>query len=161
MTRKGIYPGSFDPITNGHIDIINRAKLIFDEIHIAIFNNPDKNQFFTYEERVSLIKTQFKDDPQIVVGYFKGLMVNYAEENNIFTIIRGLRAVSDFDYEFQMSLTNRKMNKKIDTICLMTDINYSYLSSSLVRQLAQFKGDISQFVPSFVEESIRRKMINE
>jgi len=157
--KKAIYPGSFDPITNGHIDITKRALEIFDEIHIAIFNNPSKNPLFNEEEKIDLIQSIFENTPQIKVVSFRGLLSDYATQHNIYTIIRGLRAVSDFDYEFQFALTNRKLNSRLETIFLMTDANYSYLSSSLVKQLVKFSADISPFVPNQVEEALKRKII--
>jgi len=156
MTKRAIYPGSFDPITNGHIDIVKRASKIFDEVIIAIFDNPKKNAVFSFEERKALIETCFADSDKIKVDIFHGLLVDYAKEKNILTIIRGLRAVSDFDYELQMSLTNRKLESNVDTIFFMTDEKYSYLSSSLVKQLVQFKGDVAAFVPKHVQAALRR-----
>jgi pantetheine-phosphate adenylyltransferase len=156
--KKAIYPGSFDPITNGHIDIIKRALPLFDEVHIAVIQNPTKSTpFFSIQERIQLIKELFHDNPAIMIEGFEGLLADYARQKNIFTIIRGLRAVSDFDFEFQMALTNRKLEAKIDTIFLMTDEKYSYLSSSLVRQLAQLNGPIGQFVPEIIEKALKGK----
>jgi pantetheine-phosphate adenylyltransferase len=119
--KKAIYPGSFDPITNGHVDIVNRACSLFDEIIIAVFNNPEKQPLFNFKERVVLINKVFQDNPQVNVQSFSGLLVDYAMSQSVFTIIRGLRAVSDFEYEFQMSLINRKLNEKLETVFLMTD----------------------------------------
>lgn len=156
--KKAIYPGSFDPITNGHIDIIKRALPLFDEIHIAVIQNPIKTTpFFSIQERIQLITELFKDNPAIKIEGFEGLLADFAREKNVFTIIRGLRAVSDFDFEFQMALTNRNLEAKIDTIFLMTDEKYSYLSSSLVRQLAKLNGPIGQFVPEIIEKALKGK----
>ena len=155
--RRAIYAGSFDPITNGHCDIINRAKQLFDEVTVLVVQNPAKQSFLTREERVALISEIYKDDAQIAVDHHVGLLAHYAKDRQINTLIRGLRAVSDFDYEFQMALTNKDLHSQIDTVFLMTDKAHSYLSSSMVRQLAQFNGDVSQMVPSNVQAMLRKK----
>jgi pantetheine-phosphate adenylyltransferase len=155
--KKAVYPGSFDPITYGHLDIIKRALAIFDEVTVAVFNNPDKEQFFSFSERKSLIQLSL-NHANVKVDTFDGLLVDYAKAHRIQTVIRGLRAVSDFDYEFQLALTNRQLGHTIDTLFFMTDQNYSYLSSSLVRQVCRFGGDVSAFVPPAVEKEIRRKI---
>ena len=155
--KKAIYPGSFDPITNGHVDIVNRACLLFDEIIIAVFNNPEKQPLFNFKERVVLINKVFQDNPQVTVQLFSGLLVDYAMSQSVFTIIRGLRAVSDFEYEFQMSLINRKLNEKLETVFLMTDEKFFYLSSSIVRQLSLFNTSVAAFVPSVVNDALRCK----
>ena len=159
--KKAIYPGSFDPITYGHIDIVRRARKVFDEVHIAVAVNPEKTPFFAYSERVELIRKLFKEDPGIYVQDFSGLIIKHAEDLGIFTIIRGLRAVSDFDYEFQFALTNQKLNDKMETVFLMTDAQHSFLSSRVVRQLSRFGADISQMVPSVVEKAIKEKNKHE
>lgn len=157
MTKKALYPGSFDPITNGHIDIITRASKIFDEVTIAIFDNPSKSPLFSFEERKAQIHKVCEGNSNIHVDSFNGLLVDYAEKNNFQTIIRGLRALSDFDYEFQMALTNRRLGNKVDTIFFMTDERYSYLSSSLVKQVCRYSGDISAFVPTYIEQELKKK----
>ncbi|MBE32926.1 pantetheine-phosphate adenylyltransferase [bacterium] len=157
MSKKALYPGSFDPITYGHLDIIKRASEIFDELTIAIVDNPDKSPLFSIEERKELIMNVIKAD-NVRIDSFKGLLVQYATDNAFQTIIRGLRAVSDFDYEFQMSLTNRRLGKNIDTIFFMTDEKYSYLSSSIVKQVCRYGGDISSFVPEEVSLSLKEKL---
>ena len=157
MIKQALYPGSFDPITNGHIDIIKRAKNIVEKIHVAVFDNPFKKPFFNSEERVNLIKQVFLDDPSIIVTSFNGLLADYCKSSKINTIIRGLRAVSDFDYEFQLAHTNQKLNSTVDTIFLMTDPKYSYLSSSVVRQLSHFKSNVSAFVPNKVQYALEEK----
>ncbi|MAQ64947.1 MAG: pantetheine-phosphate adenylyltransferase [Actinobacteria bacterium] len=157
MSKKALYPGSFDPITYGHLDIIKRASEIFDELTIAIVDNPDKSPLFSIEERKELIMNVIKAD-NVRIDSFKGLLVQYATDNAFQTIIRGLRAVSDFDYEFQMSLTNRQLGKNIDTIFFMTDEKYSYLSSSIVKQVCRYGGDISSFVPEEVSLSLKEKL---
>tara|TARA_Y100001970_G_scaffold290551_2_gene424675 strand:- start:2012 stop:2488 length:477 start_codon:yes stop_codon:yes gene_type:complete len=157
MSKKALYPGSFDPITYGHLDIIKRASEIFDELTIAIVDNPDKSPLFSIEERKELIVNVIKAD-NVRIDSFKGLLVQYATDNAFQTIIRGLRAVSDFDYEFQMSLTNRRLGENIDTIFFMTDEKYSYLSSSIVKQVCRYGGDISSFVPEEVSLSLKEKL---
>ena len=157
MSKKALYPGSFDPITYGHLDIIKRASEIFDELTIAIVDNPDKSPLFSIEERKELIMNVIEAD-NVRIDSFKGLLVQYAEDNAFQTIIRGLRAVSDFDYEFQMSLTNRRLGENIDTIFFMTDEKYSYLSSSIVKQVCRYGGDISSFVPEEVSLSLKEKL---
>jgi pantetheine-phosphate adenylyltransferase len=157
IEKVGIYPGSFDPITNGHIDIINRALDVFDKIYVAVFNNSEKNYLFTPDERVGLIETSFKDNDRIIVEQFDGLAVNFAEQKNTFTMIRGLRAISDFDYEIQLAHTNRQLNSKMDTVFFMTDSKYSYISSSLVKQIALFEGNTDAFVPIHVLKLLKEK----
>eukprot|EP01047_Picozoa_sp_COSAG01_P000112 COSAG01_NODE_1_length_100484_cov_170.446142_112_plen_164_part_00 len=158
--KRAIYPGSFDPITQGHMDIIKRAKKQFDHIVIALFKNLDKEPLFTIEERKHMIQQSFKDDAQISVQAFDGLLADVAKRENNFTIIRGLRAVSDFEYEFQMALTNRSLDERIDTVFFMTDLKYAFLSSSTVRQIIKFGGDISAFVPSSVLKQLEEKKSN-
>ena len=160
MTKTAIYAGSFDPITNGHLDIINRGLDVFDKIHVGVLENTEKDSFFTISERVDMIANSIHSD-RIEVEGFSGLLVDFAKQKNVSTVIRGLRAVSDFEYEFQMSLTNRALNQNIDTVFFMTDQKYSYLSSSLIKQLAKFNGDISEFVPSSVTVKLKEKFSNE
>ncbi|RAP32857.1 pantetheine-phosphate adenylyltransferase [Candidatus Marinamargulisbacteria bacterium SCGC AG-410-N11] len=161
MKKRAIYPGSFDPVTNGHIDIVTRASNIFDEICIGVTQNQDKTSLFTIEERIALLQTCFESNSKIIIESFNGLLVDFAQSKKINTIIRGLRAVSDFDFEFQMSLTNRKLYNQLDTVFLMTDAKYSYLSSSLVKKLAFYKGDVSIFVPECVEDALKKGHHNE
>ncbi|RAP32953.1 pantetheine-phosphate adenylyltransferase [Candidatus Marinamargulisbacteria bacterium SCGC AG-439-L15] len=155
--RQAIYAGSFDPITNGHIDVIKRAQRVFTQLYIAVIQNPEKDSFFSIEERLNLIKDIFKDHDTIVVEGFDGLLVEYAKARNVTTLIRGLRAVSDFEYEFQMSHTNRALYPDMDTVFFMTDTKHAYLSSSLIKQLAQFNGDISAMVPENVKRALEAK----
>ena len=157
MTRA-IYPGSFDPITSGHLDILERADKLFDEITIAVIENPDKQTLFTAEERVSLIKKCCKHLKHVKFVSFHGLLVDYAKEKKATVLIRGLRAVSDFDYEFQMALTNRKMSPNLETVFLMTDHKYSYLSSSFVRHIAKLGGKIKGLVPAVIEKALKEKV---
>jgi pantetheine-phosphate adenylyltransferase len=155
---KAIYAGSFDPITNGHIDIVKRAQKLFDEVTIGVIQNPDKKSLFTVDERIKLIQEVLPSD--ISVEGFEGLLVEYARNKNVYTIIRGLRAVSDFDFEFQMALTNRNLDPKIDTVFLMTDVKYSYLSSSIVKQLAGLNANVSDLVQAPVEKALKEKLSN-
>tara|TARA_A100001015_G_C14882647_1_gene669074 strand:+ start:627 stop:1106 length:480 start_codon:yes stop_codon:yes gene_type:complete len=156
MSLKAIYAGSFDPITNGHIDIIDRALHIFDTVYVSVIDNLDKQPLFTINERIDFISNSVASE-KIKVEGFQGLLVNYAREKKIFKLIRGLRAVSDFDYEFQMSLTNRAQEPRIDTVFLMTDQKYSYLSSSIVRQLAKLNGNIDDYVSDYVRNKLKEK----
>ena len=156
MKKEAIYAGSFDPITFGHIDIIKRALNVFDTVYVSVIENVDKQSLFSMKERIDIIQNSLDIDGVVVEG-FQGLLVDFARKKEIFTLIRGLRAVSDFEYEFQMSLTNRHQDHRIDTVFLMTDQRYSYLSSSIVRQLAKLGGDISDFVPNYVETKLKEK----
>lgn len=153
---QAIYPGTFDPITNGHIDIINRAKSIFGSVKVLVLENPRKKTMFTTDERVRLIKESL-DSEGIIVETYEGLLVNYLESEGNNVVIRGLRAVSDFEYEFQMALTNRKLSRNFEVLFLMTDMKYTYLSSSIVKEIAALKGDISCMVPECVEKALRDK----
>jgi len=155
--RTAVYPGSFDPVTNGHVDIIRRAKILFDEVIIAVLVKPSKKTFFRSAERIELIKGSLKETglEKVRVVSFSGLLVNHMKETGSKIIIRGLRAVSDFDYEFQMALMNRKLSSRIETVFLMTDAKFSYLSSSIVREIAGMGGDISALVPGCVARKMR------
>lgn len=155
--KIAIYPGSFDPVTNGHVDIIKRAAKLFTKVVVAVIGNPEKKSRFTLEQRVAMIKESLPHMSHVVVESFDGLLVEYAKKKKAHTIIRGLRAVSDFDYEFQMALTNRKMAPDIETLFFMTDYKYSYLSSSFVKQIAHFGGDVSELVPAAVAKRLREK----
>jgi len=154
---KVIYPGTFDPVTNGHIDIVYRAVELFDEVIVTVARNPSKTILFSVDERVKMLKESFKDLKKVVVDSFDGLVVDHARNLNAIGIIRGLRAISDFEYEFQMALMNRKLAGEITTILLMPHAKYTYLNSTIVRNLAQFHGDISEFVPPHVFERLKKK----
>ena len=154
-----VYPGSFDPITLGHINIIERAAKIFPKVTISVIENPSKKTTFSIQERIEMIKEIFKNRPNIDTEYFQGLLMDYAEEKGVDTIIRGLRAFSEFDFEFQMALTNRELNPKIDTVFLMTDVKRAYVSSSIVKEVALLNGDVSSFVPKLVETALQKKFI--
>jgi pantetheine-phosphate adenylyltransferase len=155
--KKAVYPGSFDPITRGHIDIANRALKVFDELTILISQNPEKKTFFTAEERKKLVEEIFSDEPRIMVDIATGLTVDEAEKHGASHIVRGLRALTDFEYEFQMTQTNRQMNKKIDTVFFMTSNQFSYLSSKTVKEISFLNGEIGQFVPENVENALKNK----
>ena len=146
--KRAIYPGSFDPITFGHLDIIRRSAKIVDELVIGVLVNSSKNSLFSLEERVSMIREVTRDIPNVRVESFGGLLIDYMKEIDATIIVRGLRAVTDFEYELQIAQTNHVQNPDIDTIFLTTSLNYSYLSSSIVREFASYGGDISKFVPS-------------
>ena len=157
MKRIAVCPGSFDPITNGHLDIIRRGSRLFDELHVVVMNNSAKKTLFTPEERVELIKEVVKDLPTVQVHMSNQLTVDYAKSVNAIAIVRGLRAVSDFEYEFQITSMNRNLDNELETIFMMTNNNYSFLSSSIVKEVAKYNGDISKFVPSSVEQAIKSK----
>ena len=155
---KGIYPGTFDPVTYGHIDLIKRALGIFDEVVVAVArNSSEKKPFFSLREILSLLKKATQGIPRITVDSFDGLVVNYARKKGADAMIRGIRMLSDFEYEFQMALTNRKLAGDIETIFLMPHESYAYLSSRLIKEVAALKGDISAFAPDFVVEAVQRK----
>jgi pantetheine-phosphate adenylyltransferase len=157
--RIAVYPGSFDPITNGHLDILKRSKSLFDKIIIAVNDNPLKEFLFTAKERVDLIRKVLKGCPEeIEVESFKGLLVHYAEKKGAGFIIRGLRALSDFEREFQMDLMNRKLNSKIETVYLMTNQRYSYLSSSIIKEIIKLGGGTRDLIPDLVREKLLEKL---
>jgi pantetheine-phosphate adenylyltransferase len=158
MKKIAIYPGSFDPITNGHVDIIERSLKIFDKIIIGVLENPEKEHFFSIEERVNIIKEIFKNREEIEVEPFRGLLVDFVKRKNAKVVIRGLRAISDFEYEFQMALMNRKLNPEIETFFMMPSIEYSFLSSRLVKEVFSLGGCIKNLVPPVVEEQLRKKL---
>lgn len=156
--KAAIYPGSFDPVTYGHLDVIKRASQIFDELTVSVLNNKMKTPLFSVEERVNILQEAVKDIPNVKVESFSGLLVDYAKSRNIHVVIRGLRAITDFEYELQNAQTNAKLsNGALDTIFLTTSLEYAYLSSSSVKEIAYFNGDISMCVPDFVAELVYRK----
>ena len=156
MTRA-IYPGSFDPITNGHLDVITRATKLFDEVIVAVAHNDQKQGLFSVAERVALLGATAGGMPRVRVSHFEGLLVRFAAEQQAGAVIRGLRAVSDFEFEFQMALMNRKLEHSIETIFLMPKEEYTYLSSRLVKEIARLGGDIGNFVPAEVAAALREK----
>ena len=157
MEKIAIYPGSFDPITNGHIDIAQRGLRLFDKIIVAILNNPVKDFLFTVEERIEMLESSFKEYPNIEVESFDGLLVNYAARKKSIAILRGMRAVSDFEYEFQLALMNRKLNREVQTVFLMTSLRWIFTSSSIIKEAARFGGDIKGMVPPIVNEKLKAK----
>ena len=156
--KAAIYPGSFDPVTYGHLDVIRRAADIFDELTVSVLNNKLKTPLFSVEERVNILQKAVRDIPNVKVESFSGLLVDYARSRDIHVVIRGLRAITDFEYELQNAQTNAKLSDgALDTIFLTTSLEYAYLSSSSVKEIASFNGDISMCVPDFVAELVYRK----
>lgn len=159
--RIGIYPGTFDPITNGHFDIIKRARLLFDKVIVAVTTNPAKSPLFTINERIDMIQSSIKQMNNVEVESFDDLLVNYALRKNAVAIIRGLRATSDFEYEFQMALVNRKLSNKLITVFLMPNEKYTYLNSTIVKEVASFQSDVSCFVPEAANQKLIEKFKNK
>jgi pantetheine-phosphate adenylyltransferase len=157
LASIAVCPGSFDPITYGHLDIIKRGAKVFDEVYVVVLNNSSKQPLFSVEERIHLIKEVTKDIPNVKVDEFHGLLVDYAKSVNANAIIRGLRAVSDFEYEMQITSMNRVLNEDIETFFIMTNNQYSFLSSSIVKEVAHYDGKISELVPSIVERALHEK----
>jgi pantetheine-phosphate adenylyltransferase len=155
--KVAVYPGSFDPVTNGHIDIVMRGRKLFDKIIVAILLNVNKEALFTVDERMEMLRESMKDIPGIVFDTFDGLLVDYADRCGAHAILRGMRAVSDFDYEFQMALMNRKLNRDVQTVFLMTSLRWIFTSSSIIKEAARFGGDVSDMVPPLVNRKIKSK----
>ena len=156
--KTAVYPGTFDPVTNGHIDIIERALKIFDKLHIVVADNPQKESTFTKKERVEMLKKALKkNNGRIEVEHYDGLLLNYVKSKKSKVIVRGLRAISDFEFEFSRALLNRELEKDIDTIFIMTKDDYAFLSSSIVKEIAMFNGPVKGFVPEVVEKKLREK----
>ena len=155
--RRAVYPGSFDPVTNGHIDIIKRAANQFDEIIVAVLRNSSKTPLFSAEERVNILNEVLKDMPSVSVRAFEGLTVNFVKECGACAMIRGLRATTDFEYEMQIAHTNHELDDTIDTVFFITNLEYAYLSSSTVKEIAMYGGDICKFVPEFVKNALLAK----
>lgn len=156
--KIGVYPGSFDPITNGHLDIIERASKLFDKLIVGVGINNNKTSLFSVEKRLEFIEDSCKGIPNIEVDSFSGLLIEFMREKNANTIVKGLRAVSDFEYEFQMALMNRKLNPQIETIFMMTNNKYSYLSSSLIKEVAKYGGCVRGLIPEIVEKELYKKL---
>jgi pantetheine-phosphate adenylyltransferase len=157
MKKIAVYPGSFDPITYGHLDIIKRGLTIFDEIIVAVAKNSQKNALFTTEERVELIQDVVKGEGRVTVDTFSGLLIDYVASRGAHVIIRGLRAISDFEYEFQIAQMNSSIGRQIETLFMMTSLQYGYLSSSIVKEVCSLNGDIDKFVPLEVKTALRQK----
>lgn len=155
--RIAVYPGSFDPITNGHLDVIHRAASMFDRVIVAVAHNPDKTGLFTVEERVTLARAAVRRLRTVSVDHFAGLLVRYARRKQASVVVRGLRAVSDFEFEFQLALMNRKLDPRIETIFLMPKDEYTFISSRLVREIAALGGNVSKFVPRDVQQALTTK----
>lgn len=158
MCQKAIYPGTFDPVTYGHIDLIKRAQEIFPDLIVAVAHNPHKKPLFSVKERVALLKRATEGFEGVEVCDFDGLVVDYARKHKIRVLIRGLRMISDFEYEFQMALTNRKLSPDIETIFLMPQESYSYLSAKLLKEAVSLGADLSCFVPDFVDKALKNKL---
>ena len=158
MCQKAIYPGSFDPLTYGHIDIIRRARKIFDTVVVAVAHNSRKKPLFSLEERVQMLKEVTSGIDGVIIDDFDGLVVDYARKNNIGVIIRGIRMLSDFEYEFQMALTNRKLSQDVETIFLMPSEQYSYFSSRLIKETAELGAELSAFVPPEIQSRLKEKL---
>ena len=158
MPTLAVYPGSFDPLTNGHVDIITRGARIFDRIIVAIAKNEAKAPLFSMQERIDIVRAVFADLKSVEVDTFEGLLVDYAERRHANAIVRGLRAVSDFEYEFQMALMNRRLNGKIETVFMMPAEQYSYISSRLIKEVFSLGGLVHGLVPDIVEERLRQKV---
>jgi pantetheine-phosphate adenylyltransferase len=157
MPRLAIYPGSFDPLTNGHLAILQRGLKVFDGLVVAVANNPAKTPLFSVEERMALIREAAGDDPRVEIDTFDGLLVEYAKKRRVHTVLRGLRAVSDFEYEFQLANMNRKLDPEFESVFVMTGEDYFFVSSRFVREVAQFGGDVSALVPPHVATLLRKK----
>jgi pantetheine-phosphate adenylyltransferase len=158
MIRRAIYPGSFDPITNGHLDVIERARKLFDEVIVAVAHNDQKQPLFTLEERLQLLQATIGRLKNVEIAPLDGLLVDFAKARKATAVIRGLRAVSDFEFEFQMALMNRKLEATVETIFLMPKEEYTYLSSRIVKEIARLGGDVAKFVPARVAKALTRKL---
>lgn len=161
IERIAVYPGSFDPVTLGHMDIIHRAAKQYDRLIVAVLNNLSKKPLFSVEERAELLRQATKDMPNVEVDVFRDLLVNYVEQKKAQVVVRGVRSVTDFEYELQIATTNRKLNENVETIFMMTNPLYSYLSSSVVKEIAQFDGDVSELVTPEVQTALKAKLHGE
>jgi pantetheine-phosphate adenylyltransferase len=157
MKLRAVYPGTFDPVTNGHLDLIERSAALFDELIVAILKNTEKQPYFTLEERVEMLETVVSQHPNVSVTTFDGLLVDFVERRQAAVIVRGIRAVSDYEYELQMALMNRRLSSKVETVFMMPAETYSYLSSHLVREISQLGGSVRGLVPPIVEKRLKSK----
>ncbi|RYL95431.1 pantetheine-phosphate adenylyltransferase [Sporolactobacillus sp. THM7-4] len=155
--RVAVYPGSFDPVTFGHLDIIKRGLTVFDKIIVAVLNNARKDPLFTVEERVALLKETTKELNHVEVDCFDGLLMDYVEEKNVHVVLRGLRAISDFEYELQIASINKNLNPKVETFFMISNNHFSFLSSSMVKEVSRYQGNVSDLVPEAVEEALNKK----
>jgi len=158
--KIAIYPGTFDPITLGHLDILQRASLLFDRVIITLAINSNKTPLFSEEERLEFIKDAVRNIPNVTVDSFEGMLISFAEKIGAIAVIRGLRAISDFEFEFQLALMNRKQNPKITTVFLMPNEKYTYLNSSIIREVAKFGGDVSSFITPLVANKLKEKVLS-
>lgn len=159
--RSVIYPGSFDPLTNGHLDIVKRAAKLFDTVIVAVANNEEKKPLFTLEERVDLVERSIAGMANVKVESFAGLLVDYVERRGGQAIIRGLRAISDFEFEFQLALMNRKLNERVETIFMMPKESYTFLSSRIIKEIARLNGEVGSFVPPHVEDALKKRLARQ
>lgn len=156
--RTVIYPGSFDPLTNGHLDVVQRAAKLFDRVVVAVAKSEDKHPLFTLDERLALVERSVKNLHNVKADAFDGLLIHYVEKQGALAVVRGLRAVSDFEFEFQLALMNRKLNERIETIFMMPKDTYTFLSSRIVKEIARLGGDVSAFVPAHVRQALLTKL---
>ena len=161
MKRIAIYPGTFDPVTFGHIDLIKRTTKLFDQVIVAVASSPQKEVLFSVKERIAMLKIATKGIPRITIEGFEGLLVNYVRRKKARAMIRGLRMISDFEYEFQMALTNRRLDSEIETIYMMPKESYCYLSSKLIKEAASLGANLKDFVPDFVEKRLKARLIKK
>ena len=157
MTKIAVYPGTFDPVTYGHLDVIRRVSSLFDKVFVAVAIGTHKNVLFSVDERIGMLKEVVTEFDNVTVESFNGLVVDYAKEKSANVVVRGLRMISDFEYEFQMALTNRKLSPEIETVFMMPNESYSYLSSKLIKEVAFMNADVSEFVPENVEKKLKEK----
>ncbi len=158
MEVAAVYAGTFDPVTYGHIDLVQRGRRVFDKLILAVAESGEKTPLFTLEERVEILEEAVKDMPGVEVDSFSGLLVDYMRSHGVRVVLRGLRAVSDFEYEFQIALTNRKLNEEVETIFMMPKEEYSYISSRILKEIVRLGGDVKDFVPPFVQKKLEKKL---